>query len=286
MKLKKGLVLEGGSVRGYYTAGVLDVFMEHDIRFDGVMGVSAGAIHGCSYLSNQKGRDIRYYKKYGQNWRFMSFRSLFLTGNIVGEKFCYHEIPEKLDPYDYEECQKSETDFYVTCSNLETGKPEYFKITDLREQMDLIRASASMPYVSQIVSYQGKKLLDGGCTDSIPVKAMQDLGYRRLVVILTRQEGYTKKAENKKLLKLFYHRYPLFRLALQCRHVTYNRTLDLIHRLEQAGEIFVIRPSQALTIGRLERDVNEIQKVYDLGKADAEAILPSMLQWLTEESAD
>lgn len=284
--MRTGLVLEGGSVRGYYTAGVLDVFMQYGIRFDGVMGVSAGAIHGCSYVSNQKERDIRYYRKYGQDWRFMSFRSLLLTGNIVGEQFCYHEIPEKLDPYDYEGFRQAETDFYVTCSNLETGKPEYLKITDMREQMDLVRASASMPYVSKVVSYQGMKLLDGGCTDSIPVEAMRNLGYRRTVVILTRQEGYVKKPENVRLSKLFYRRYPLFQLALQCRHLTYNRTLDTIRRLEQTGEIFVIRPSEALTIGRLERDAEEIQKVYDLGKADAEAIVPSMLQWLAEENAD
>jgi predicted patatin/cPLA2 family phospholipase len=128
MTVKTGLVLEGGSMRGYYTAGVLDVFMEHGIQFDGVMGVSAGAIHGSSYVSNQKGRNIRYYKKYGQDWRFMSFRSLFLTGNIVGEKFCYHDIPETLDPYDYETFRQSKTDFYVTCSNLDTGEPSISKL--------------------------------------------------------------------------------------------------------------------------------------------------------------
>lgn len=282
--MKTGLVLEGGSMRGHYTAGVLDVFMEHGICFDGIMGVSAGAIHGCSYVSNQKGRSLRYYKKYGKDWRFMGFRSLFLTGDIVGAKFCYHDIPETLDPYDFAAFNASETDFYVTCSNLETGQPEYLKITDMREQVDLMRASASMPYVSRIVKWQGKKLLDGGCTDSIPVKAFREMGYGKAVVVLTRHDGYVKKPENAKAAKLFYHKYPLFALALQCRHLTYNRTLEMIRKLEQAGEIFVIRPSEELHIKRLEKDPDVVQKVYDIGKRDAEALLPSMLQWFSQDA--
>ena len=146
---KTGLVLEGGGMRGIYTAGVLDVFMENGITFDGVIGVSAGAIHGCSFVSGQKGRSIRYYMKYCRNWQFMSFRSLLLTGNIAGEKFCYHTLPEKLDPYDYEAFKKSPTKFYVGCSNVETGKAEYLPITDMKEQIDRMRASASLPLVSR-----------------------------------------------------------------------------------------------------------------------------------------
>ena len=173
---KTGLVLEGGGMRGIYTAGVLDVFMENGITFDGVIGVSAGAIHGCSFVSGQKGRSIRYYMKYCRNWQFMSFRSLLLTGNIAGEKFCYHTLPEKLDPYDYEAFKKSPTKFYVGCSNVETGKAEYLPITDMKEQIDRMRASASLPLVSKIVKTAGLKLLDGGCTDSIPVKAFCENG--------------------------------------------------------------------------------------------------------------
>ena len=281
--MKTGLVLEGGSMRGHYTAGVLDVFMEHGIRFDGVMGVSAGAIHGCSYVSNQKGRSLRYYKKYGKNWRFMGLRSLLLTGDIVGAKFCYHDIPETLDPYDYAAFDASGTDFYVTCSNVETGQPEYLKITDMRKQVDLMRASASMPYVSKIVSWKGKKLLDGGCTDSIPVKAFREMGYRKTVVVLTRHADYVKKPESSKATKVFYRRYPLFQLAIQCRHLTYNRTLEMIQKLEAAGEIFVIRPSEELQIKRLEKDPDVVQNVYDIGKRDAEAMLPSMMQWFAKD---
>ena len=144
--IKTGLVLEGGGMRGIYTAGVLDVFLDQNMMFDGVIGVSAGAIHGCSFVSRQKGRSIRYYKKYCQDKRFMSFRNLFLTGDIAGEQFCYHDLPEKLDPYDYKTFSESKTEFYVTCSNLETGKAEYLRITDMKKQIDFMRASASVSY--------------------------------------------------------------------------------------------------------------------------------------------
>ena len=187
---KSGLVIEGGGMRGIYAAGVLDVMMEQGFTFDGVIGVSAGAIHGCTMVAGQRGRSIRYYKKYCNDKRFMSVRSWIKTGEIVGRDFCYRELPEVLDPFDYEAYQQSDTRFYATCSNLETGRAEYLEVTDIRRQMDIIRASASLPYVSHIVEVDGKKLLDGGCTDSIPVKAFREMGYTRTVVILTRDETY------------------------------------------------------------------------------------------------
>lgn len=277
---RTGLVLEGGAMRGIYTAGVLDVFAENGLHFDGVLGVSAGALHGCSFVSGQKGRSIRYYKKYRNDWRFMSFQSLIRTGDIVGRKFCYHDIPERLDPYDYEAFHKSGTDFYVGCSNLETGKPEYLQVTDMLGQVDLLRASASMPYVSRVVHYQGKKLLDGGCTDSIPVTAFRKMGYSRTVVVLTRHKGYEKKPEKTEMARVFYARYPRFVQALSQRHVVYNRTLREIERLEEAGEIFVIRPSEELKIGRLEDDLDIIQSVYDIGRKDACARVEQLKEWL------
>lgn len=277
--MKTGLVLEGGAMRGIYTAGVLDVLMEHEIRFDGVIGVSAGALHGCSFVSGQKGRSIRYYEKYRGDKHFMSFWSLLCTGDIVGEKFCYHDIPERLDPYDYEAFHKSGTDFYVGCSNLETGKPEYLKITDMLGEIDLMRASASMPYVSRIVKFHGMKLLDGGCTDSIPVKAFQRMGYQRNVVVLTRHDGYVKEAEMMKPAKLFYRKYPLFIKALKRRHIVYNRTLEEIRRMEHKGTVFVIRPSEELVIGRMESSMEEIRRVYELGRTDAENRMEELLEW-------
>ena len=157
---KTGLVLEGGGFRGIYTAGVLDVFLERGISFDGVIGVSAGAIHACSYLSKQRGRSIRYYKKYCKDWRFMSFRSWIKTGDIVGADFCYHELPDKLDIYDHEAFEADSIPFYAVCTNVETGESEYFSITDLRAQIDHVRASASLPYFSRIVELEDKKLQD------------------------------------------------------------------------------------------------------------------------------
>lgn len=276
---KYGLVLEGGGMRGIYTAGVLDVFMEHGITFDGVIGVSAGAIHGCSFVSGQKGRSIRYYKKYCKDKRFMSFHSWLTTGNIVGTQFCYHDLPEKLDIYDYEAFNKSDTRFYVTCANVETGRAEYLEIHDMKEEVDLMRASASLPYFSKVVEFQGKKLLDGGCCDSIPVKAFQKMGYTKNVVVLTRHDGYRKKPENTALAKVCYRQYPEFSHMLQNRHIKYNRTLREVKKLEQSKEAFVIRPSEPLNIGRLEQDENKIQQVYDLGRRDAEKRLSELLNW-------
>lgn len=278
--MKTGLVLEGGAMRGIYTAGVLDVFMKRGLHFDGVIGVSAGALHGCSFVSNQKGRSLRYYKKYRSDKHFMSFWSLLHTGEIVGRKFCYHDIPERLDPFDYEQFVKSDTDFYVTCTNLETGRAEYIRVTDMQRQIDAVRASASMPYVSRIVSYNGMKLLDGGCADSIPVKQFQKMGYGKNVVVLTREDGYEKKPENVRMAELRYHRYPRFAETLKRRHVVYNRTLKEIREMEKKGEIFVIRPSEKLTIGRMERNINEIQRVYNIGKRDAENLMDRLCQWI------
>ena len=277
---KTGLVLEGGGMRGIYTAGVLDVFMENGITFDGVIGVSAGAIHGCSFVSGQKGRSIRYYMKYCRNWQFMSFRSLLLTGNIAGEKFCYHTLPEKLDPYDYEAFKKSPTKFYVGCSNVETGKPEYIRITDMKNQIDVIRASASLPYVSRLVKTEGMKLLDGGCTDSIPLMKFREMGFTKNVVILTRPKGYQKEPEQLVMAKLCYRKYPAFVEALSHRHECYNESLRQIEELEKMGEIFVLRPDEPLKIGRLERSPEKLQQVYDIGRRDALMKMRDLKRWL------
>lgn len=277
---KTGLVLEGGGMRGIYTAGVLDVFMEEELNFDGVIGVSAGAIHGCSYISGQRGRNIRYYKKYCNDKRFMSFRNVILTGDIAGEKFCYHDLPERLDPYDYEAFNASKTKFYVTCSNLETGKAEYLNLTDMKDEIDLLRASASLPYVSRIVKVNGMKLLDGGCTDSIPAVAFRKMGYEKCVVVLTRHKGYVKKPEKSALAKLFYGKYPDFIKAMETRHDAYNKSVAEIEKLEQEGKIFVIRPSVELSIGRMEGDPEKLQQVYDIGVKDAQNQLELLKEWL------
>lgn len=283
---KTGLVLEGGGMRGIYTAGVLDVFMEHGIRFDGVMGVSAGAIHGCSYVSGQKGRSIRYYKQYCRDKRFISYRNLLRTGEMVGAEFCYHEIPERLEPYDFDSFDRSGTEFYVTCSNVETGKAEYLRVRDMRTQVDAMRASASLPCVSRIVEWEGKKLLDGACTDSVPYGAFHRMGFGRLVVVLTRHKGYVKRPKKSWMVEAMYRRYPRFVRAMRNRYKAYNRSIRRLEQLEAAGKIFVIRPSSPLKISRMRATPEKLQKIYDIGSADARARLEEMKVWLGREKDD
>ena len=280
---KTGLVLEGGGVRGIYTAGVLDVFMEQGLTgFDGVIGVSAGAIHACSYLSGQKGRSIRYYRRYVSDPRFMSLRSWLKTGDIVGADFCYHELPDKLDVYDHEAFLKNPTPYYAVCTDVETGEPAYIRLTDMRGQIEYLRASASLPYFSRIVELDGRKYLDGGCSDSIPLEAFRRMGYGRNVVVLTRDASYRKKPELSALAKLVYRKYPAFVRTLERRHEIYNAQLAQVEAQARTGEAFVLRPSAPLAIGRLESDPEKVQQVYDRGRADAEAALPALRAWLQE----
>lgn len=268
--MKTGLVLEGGALRAIYTAGVLDVFMEQGITFDGVIGVSAGAIYGCSYVSNQKGRSIGYTLKYRHDKRFMSFYSFLTTGNMVGEDFCYREIPDELYPFDHQTFENSPTKFYVTCSNVETGEAEYIHCEELRKKISYLRASASMPFVSQISHIDGKQFLDGGICDSIPVKAFQKMGYDKCVVVQTRAEGY-KKSKNKLswLARIIYRRFPKFIKAIEERHIMYNNELQDIENMQKKGEVFVIRPSKLIDIKHSEKDMDVIKNVYELGRQDA-----------------
>ena len=279
--MKTGLVLEGGGKRGIYTAGVLDVFLENGISFDGVIGVSAGAIHGCSYVSEQMGRSIRYNLKYGNDYRFMSFLSWLLTGNVVDTKFCYHTLPEKLDPFDNQTFMNSKTDFYVVCSNVETGKPEYILCKDMVKEIDYLRASASLPFVSRIVKLNGKKYLDGGITDSIPFAAFKEMGYDKLVVITTRPKLYRKKPFIWTwLAKLRYKKYPKFIEAILNRHKMYNQEVEKLQKLEESGEILVIRPSRLVKISKMEKDLGKVDEMYRLGREDAYQMLDNVLGYL------
>ncbi|MBO5658765.1 MAG: patatin family protein [Duodenibacillus sp.] len=275
-----GLVVEGGGVRAIYAAGVLDVLHDACLPFDGVIGVSAGAIHGCSFVSGQKGRSLGIYKRFCKDKRFFSFRTLFRTGDIVDAKFCYHDIPSVHFPYDDTAFAASPMRFYVTCSNLETGRAEYLHLTDMREQIDALRASASLPYVSRIVRYRGMKLLDGGCIDPIPIKAFQALGYTHNVLVLTQPAGHNKKDRDAALAKLFYRRYPAFCKAFERCPAHYQEILRYIEMQEREGKVFVIRPEQAIPVGRLSRDRNKIQLAYDLGRRDALNRLAALDEWL------
>lgn len=280
--MKSCLVLEGGAKRGIYTAGVLDVFLENNIVADAVIGVSAGAIHGCSYAAKQKGRSIRYNLKYNDDYRFMSFKSLIKTGNMVDTEFAYHELPDKLDPFDHEAFEKSETKFYATCTNLETGKPEYVFCPNLRnDYIDYLRASASMPLVSQIVEMNGKKYLDGGIADSIPIKAAINMGFEKNIVVLTRPSGYRKhKFSMLWLAKIVYRKFPNFIKALKVRHEDYNQTLDYIKELEDNKQILVIRPSKLIKISRIETNPEIIKQMYELGRSDGLNMLAKVREFI------
>ena len=278
--MKTGLVLEGGAMRGMYTAGVLDVFMDNGINFDGLIGVSAGAIAGCSFISGQRGRTIRYNKRFSRDKRMMSWYSLFTTGDLVGTKFCYEDIPQKLDPFDNEAFMASPTAFYVVCTNLESGEAEYIKLDDLDAHIDYMRASASMPYVSHIVEIEGKKLLDGGCSDSVPVRKFMEMGYDKCVVVLTRPADYRKSREKTALAGLFYGKYPRFIERLKGRAHDYNRMVEDVQKLEAEGKIFVIRPQTPLEIGRMSHDPEEMERAYQRGCADGRACMESLRAWL------
>lgn len=260
---------------------MLDVFLENNISFDGIIGVSAGAIHGCSFVSKQAGRSIRYNMKYGNDYRFMSFRSLLLSGNIVDTKFCYHDLPEKLDPFDNKTFIESNTDFYVVVSNLETGLPEYILCKDLFKEIDYLRASASMPFVSKIVTLNNKKYLDGGICDSIPLQAAKNLGFTKNIVIATRPIGYNKKPFKLKwLAKLLYRKYPKFIQALINRHTMYNTEVKEIENLSKKGEIILIRPSKFINISKMESNLDIVKEMYELGRNDALNMLNQVKQFL------
>lgn len=278
--MKTGLVLEGGAMRGIYTAGVLDVFLENDIHVDGVVGVSAGAIHGCSYVSEQKGRSIRYYCKYSKDKNFMSWYSFFKTGDIVGKKFCYDDIPNRLDPFDNDTFMKSDTDFYTTVTNCETGEAEYILCNDLSKEIECLRASASMPYVSKNVEINGAEYLDGGIGDSVPIKKFMKMGYDRDIVVLTRKRGYRKRQEHSVLAKLFYRKYPKLVKALENRHIEYNKTMEYIDKLEKENKIMVLSPSREMRISRMEKNPNKLTELYNLGRKDANEKLGEIREFL------
>lgn len=281
---KVGMVLEGGAMRGLFTAGVLDVLMENNIEVDGIIGVSAGSLFGVNYFSNQIGRSIRYNKKYLGNKRYISKTSLLLTGNIVNKDFTYYKITKELDPLDNETFINSKKDYYVTATNIETGKPEYLKITNPYEQLEEFRASSAMPFASKIIKINNKSYLDGGISDSIPIDKCLELGYENIIVILTQPLGYLKPPLDKKTIKMInlkYHKYPNLISSMIDRHNKYNKTLEKIIDLENKKEIFVIRPSKKINIGINVTDKEKIQEVYDLGVNDCRNIIDNLKEYLS-----
>ena len=285
--MKTGLIMEGGAMRGMFTAGVLDVLMENGLVTDGAIGVSAGAVFGCNYKSHQIGRVIRYNTEYCNDKRYASFKNLVKTGNLYSEQFCYHEVPEKLDPFNEAAFAASPMDFFVVCTDVKTGEPIYHKCRKGdAEDVRWMEASASMPLAAKIVKIGHYGLLDGGLADSIPVRFFESIGYKRNLIILTQPKGYIKK-KNKFLpaIRAKYFRYPAFVEAVADRHERYNETLSYISMLEQAGKDYVIRPPIPLEIGAMERDPAQLRRVYETGRAVAQIQVEKIRDFLNAVKA-
>lgn len=272
---KRGLVLEGGAMRGLWTAGVIDVMMEHDIWPDGLIGVSAGAAFGCNYKSRQVGRAIRYNTKYARDSRYSGLKSWLTSGNYYNAEFGYHTMPKELDVFDDDAFNKNPMAFYVVCTDVLTGSPVYQLLSEATEETyDWIRASASMPLASKVVELQGRKLLDGGVADSIPLEYFESIGYRRNVVILTQPAGYQKE-HNKlmALMRLSLRHYPKMIEAMDKRHLMYNRQLQYVAQAEQEGRCLVIRPEGKIPIGHISHDASQMRLVYEQGRRVGEKYL-------------
>ena len=281
--MKKGLIMEGGAMRGLFTAGVTDILMENKIEFDGAVGVSAGAAFGCNVKSKQIGRALRYNVSYCNDKRYCSLHSLITTGDLFGAEFCYHTLPDKLDIFDKETFYSNPMEFYVVCTDVLTGKPFYKKIEkeDADNFGEWVRASASLPLISRIVEIEGRKFLDGGISDSIPIKFMESVGYERNVVILTRPKDYLKTpSKSMKLIKHILRKYPNLVKTLENRSDMYNKTIEYICEKEEKGELFVIRPEEMLPIERMETNPEKLKIVYEIGRNMMQRKLKSLKEFL------
>ncbi|MBQ8066049.1 MAG: patatin family protein [Prevotella sp.] len=265
---KKGLVLEGGAMRGLWTAGVTDVMMEHDVWPDGLIGVSAGAAFGCNYKSRQAGRAIRYNMRFAKDSRYSGLKSLIRSGNYFNAEFGYHIVPKSIDVFDDDAFDKNPMEFIVVCTDVETGQAVYQPLNHADyDCYEYIRASASMPLASKVVNLQGRKLLDGGVSDSIPLAYFEEKGYRRNVVILTQPLGYQKKHNRlMPLMRLSLHQYPNMLRALDERHYMYNRQLAYVADAERDGRSLVIRPDERIPIGHISHNPAQMHHVYELGR--------------------
>ena len=283
--MKYGIVLEGGAMRGLFTAGVLDVFMENGITFDGAVGVSAGACFGCNLKSKQIGRSLRYNLRFAKDDRYCSMKSLIRTGDMFGAEFCYHYIPDTLDPFDADKFNSSPMEFWVVTTDVETGKAVYHKMKDVNyTELEWVRASASLPLAARVVEVNGRKMMDGGIADSIPLRFMEHIGYERNVVILTQPRDYVKKqTKTVPLLKAGYRKYPNLVRACAERHRMYNKELRYIRKAEELGDTLVIAPPEKLPIGHIEHDEAILKQVYQMGRDAALEKLDDVKKFLEKQ---
>ena len=282
--MKKGLILEGGAMRGLFTAGIIDVMMEHDVWPDGLVGVSAGAAFGCNYKSRQPGRAIRYNKRFARDSRYSGLRSLLTTGDYFNAAFGYHVIPRQYDVLDNAAFSQNPMEFVAVCTDVETGQPIYKRLTEATDTTyDYIRASASMPLCSKVVCLEGHKLLDGGVSDSIPLEWAEHNGYERNVVILTQPLGYRKTHTRlMPLMRIGLRRYPRMIEAMDRRYLMYNRQLDYVGQAEREGRCLVIRPDAKLPIGHVCHNPEQMEHVYQIGREIGERKMNEIKRYLCE----
>jgi predicted patatin/cPLA2 family phospholipase len=271
MKFSRGLVLEGGGMRGNYTAGVLDVFLEEGVEFPYIIGVSAGAGMGCSFVSGQHGRNLEIIQKYRRDPRYLSIRSFFRTGNLFGLDFIYDDIPNRLVPFDVDAFIRSSTRFVTVCTDCERGEAVYYEKD--KTILTMLKASSALPYIAKIVEYKGRKLLDGALVDAIPLKRAWEAGYPSNVVVLTQPAGFRKKEEPHPPPSLFYRRYPLLIKVLKQRANAYNTSLANIEEAGKKPETLIIRPSRDLGVGRTEKNMEKLIQLYELGQNDGKEAL-------------
>ncbi len=280
---KVGLVLEGGGMRGMWTAGVLDVFLDNNLEFDGIFGVSAGALFGVNYYSKQRGRVIRYSKRFCKDQRYMGALSYIFTGNAINKNFAYYRVSNELDPFDDETYMKNPGSFYAVVTNMRTGEAEYKKINSCLKEMETLRASSAVPLSIKPVKIGNDLYQDGAVSDSIPVLKCKEMGFEKIVIVLTRPIEYRKPELDDKTVKKIekkFKDYPKFVESMKNRAKTYNKTLDIIVDMESKKEVFVLRPSKPLDIKLIERDESVIQKMYELGMADAQKIIQDLKKYL------
>ena len=284
MKHNTTLILEGGAMRGLYSAGVLDVFMENDINADVVYGVSAGALFGLNFKSRQIGRALRYNLKYANEKNYMGLYSLFTTGDIMNKDFCFKKLVYELDKLDFETYKNNPVDFYAVVTNLKTGKPEYIKIDDAQKDLEYFRASGSMPFVSKPVGINGNLYLDGAIADAVPFKKVLETNCEKIIVILTRPSGYRKK-KSYLPYKLFYRKFPNLVEVAKNYYKEYNETMDLIEKYESENKIIVLRPSEYIKMKRIEKDITKLQRIYDLGVSDCKKILDKIKAYTADKNS-
>lgn len=279
--MRRGLVLEGGAMRGLWSAGVTDVMMEHGVEPDGLIGVSAGAAFGCNYKSRQIGRAIRYNTRFAKDARYSGIRSLLRSGNYFNAEFGYHVVPYEYDIFDTQTFEQNPMRFTVVCTDVLTGQAVYHDIDHVDyEELEWLRASASMPLASKVVKVQGHQLLDGGVSDSIPLEYYERQGFNRNVVILTQPKGFVKEPNKlMPVMRIALRKYPKMLKAMNERHVMYNHELDYVAEAERQGRCLVIRPDGKIPIGHISHNPDEMRHVYEMGRTIGERYIEQIKEF-------